>query len=155
MRKFLLSTLAVLSLSGAFAAERGVRVGDRLPALQVEFAKNAAPELNGKAVLVEFWATWCPLCIASIPHLNELYNKYAEKGLAIVAVTVETEKEIRRFRKKVPIDYPVGYAQGPAIFLQFKIGPIPEAFLANKAGKIIWQGSPSDLTDKIIQKALK
>ncbi len=51
--------------------------------------KGKDPVLTGKPLIVEFWATWCPPCRTSIPHLNEVYKKYKDKGLEIIGVTDE------------------------------------------------------------------
>src|SRR5215471_5656015 len=69
------------------AAAATLKVGDPAPKLQTgkwvqgepvkEFAK-------GKAYIVEFWATWCGPCRISIPHLNEIHNKFKDKGLIVI-----------------------------------------------------------------------
>ena len=43
-------------------------------------------DLKGKVVLVDFWATWCGPCVASLPHIQELYNKYHDKGFEVFCV---------------------------------------------------------------------
>jgi|GEM_PF-5856053 thiol-disulfide isomerase/thioredoxin len=47
-------------------------------------------EFRGKYVLIDFWATWCRPCLADIPHLKELYDKYKEKGFEIIGMDSET-----------------------------------------------------------------
>jgi peroxiredoxin len=89
-----------------------------------------------------------------IPHLNELHKKYAPKGLVMIGVsTDEDAKTIADFRKKDKIDYTVALDKG----LSEKLGvvTIPHAFLVTKDGKIVWQGSPIDLTAADLDKVVK
>src|SRR5678816_2605837 len=82
-----LAALAGFGGSSQAAAKATLKVGDPAPKLQVgkwvqgepvkEFAKD-------KAYIVEFWATWCGPCRTSIPHLNEVHNKFKDKGLIVI-----------------------------------------------------------------------
>jgi thiol-disulfide isomerase/thioredoxin len=53
---------------------------------------------RGKAVLVDFWATWCPPCVQQFPHTVELARRYADQGLAVVSVSIDDADEIERVR---------------------------------------------------------
>lgn len=58
---------------------------------------------RGKVVLVDFWATWCPSCVEQYPHTVELHRKYAERGLAVVSVSLdepEAEPQVQEFLRR-------------------------------------------------------
>ena len=129
-------------------------VGKELPALGVDYM-GKAPDLKGHAAIVEFWATWCPPCRKSIPHLNELNKKYQGKGLVIIGVTDEDKATIEKFRKGVPMEYNVAIDKGGKLGQQFGISGIPQAFVVGKDGKIVWEGHPAALNESVIENALK
>jgi thiol-disulfide isomerase/thioredoxin len=111
--------------------------------------------LRGKLVLVDFWATWCGPCIASIPHLNELQNKYASQGFTILGFTEQNRAGIEAFLKRTPMVYAIGL-EGNDTFDRYGVSGIPRAFLVNETGKIIWEGSSEDKAlDAAIASALK
>jgi thiol-disulfide isomerase/thioredoxin len=131
-----------------------VKQGEQLPTLSLNYL-GKQPDLTGKPLLVEFWATWCPPCRTSIPHLNEIYAKYKAKGLQIVGITDENEATVKKFQKQIPMDYNVAINTPGSIYEQFGIKAIPTAFLVNKSGKIVWTGHPMDLTEGEIQSVLE
>src|SRR5262245_9646167 len=93
MSKFLAlaATLALSAAPLAASSSGSLTVGDKPPALEVSaWVKGDAVKSfeSGKVYVVEFWATWCPPCRKSIPHLTELQAKYKEKGVTIVGVSV-------------------------------------------------------------------
>jgi thiol-disulfide isomerase/thioredoxin len=128
-------------------------IGEALPALRVDYV-GAKPDVAGKPLIVEFWATWCGPCRTSIPHLNEIHKKYKDRGLVIVGVTDEDNATIRKFTKTVPMDYFPGTDKGK---LSEKLGVegIPHAVLVDKSGKIVWEGHPMQLKDDKIEEVLK
>lgn len=129
-------------------------VGQNLPKLDIDFVKEA-PKYTGKPVILEFWATWCPPCRESIPHMNELHKKFKEKGLVIIGITEENNATINQFTKKNPIDYAAGTDRGGKLNKSFAVEGIPHAVIANKDGKIIWEGHPMQIKEKQIEEVLK
>ena len=100
--------------------------------------------LQGKVVLVEFWATWCGPCVAGIPHLNELQTKYRAAGLRVISLTDENRAQVEAFQKgaKSPIKYTVGVGSG--LSAKYGVTGIPHSFLVGRSGKLLWQGHPAE-----------
>ena len=129
-------------------------VGQKLPNSTLNYV-GTKPDLEGKPLLLEFWATWCPPCRKSIPHLNEIHAKFKDRGLMVVGVTDEPNAVIRKFRKEVPMDYAVATDTGGRLNEKMGVSGIPHAFLVNKSGEIVWEGHPGKLTDQDIEKILE
>ena len=110
-------------------------------------------ELNGKVVLIDFWATWCGPCVAGIPHLNELAEKHKADGLQILSFTNQSQKGIENFLKDTAMNYPIGVASD--LSLEYGVTGIPHAFIIGRDGKLIWEGNPTaKILDAEIDKAL-
>lgn len=140
--------------SDLFARTEKSMVGQTLPKLSVQWL-DKKPETEGKPTVVEFWATWCPPCRSSIPHLNEIYAKYKDKGLQIVGITDEDRAKIKKFEKEVPIEYAVALDANGKYAKPFGIQGIPHAVLVDKTGKIVWEGHPMSLKESQIEELLK
>ncbi|HEV3026355.1 MAG TPA: TlpA disulfide reductase family protein [Planctomycetota bacterium] len=106
-------------------------------------AEGASLEkLKGKVVIVEFWATWCPPCRASIPHLVELRNKTDKSKVEIIGLTDEPLSKVEKFAKDMKMNYIVGY--GSTSGEAYGVTGIPHAFVIGPDGKIAWDGHPMD-----------
>jgi len=140
--------------SDLFARTEKSMVGQTLPKLSVQWL-DKKPETEGKPMIVEFWATWCPPCRSSIPHLNEIHAKYKDKGLQIVGITDEDRAKIKKFEKEVPIEYAVALDANGKYAKPFGIQGIPHAVLVDKTGKIVWEGHPMSLKESQIEELLK
>ena len=129
-------------------------VGQKLPSSSLNFV-GTKPEMEGKPLLLEFWATWCPPCRTSIPHLNEIHAKFKDRGLQVVGVTDEPNAVIKKFQKDVPMDYAVATDTGGRLNEKMGVSSIPTAFLISKSGEVVWEGHPNRLTDGDIEKILE
>jgi thiol-disulfide isomerase/thioredoxin len=62
---------------------------------------------KGHPVVVNFWASWCGPCVEEMPSLAQLHREYAKKGIEFVGLGVDSDKNVKAFLQKVPVDYPV------------------------------------------------
>jgi thiol-disulfide isomerase/thioredoxin len=128
----------------AYAAEASALVGKAAPEVSAQDWLNSPPlalqALRGKIVIVEFWATWCPPCRKSIPHLIELYKKFSGQGVVIMGLTDEPKAKVEPFAKDMGMIYPVGC--GSKSSGAYGVTGIPHAAIVDTAGNVVWEGHP-------------
>ena len=67
-------------------------------------------EFQGKPLLINFWATWCPPCIEELPLIDAFYNRNKSKSLQVIGVAVDQPSMVRRYLTQKPLSFPVGLA---------------------------------------------
>jgi thiol-disulfide isomerase/thioredoxin len=96
---------------------------------------------QGKAVVVNFWATWCGPCQREIPLLNRMHAEYGPKGVQILGVAVDFAEDVRAFVAKKPLDYPtlMGEEDGAAAASAFGIESLAFPFTAftDRQGRVL------------------
>lgn len=106
---------------------------------------------EGKVVLINFWATWCPPCIAEMPELQELYDTYGDR-VDFYFITNEKPKPINFFLEKKGYNFPV-YLQTESSPKVLASSSLPTTYVISKSGEIIMQksGAASWNSDKVHQ----
>ena len=94
---------------------------------------------NGKVVLMNFWATWCPPCRVEIPFLIQLQKKYKDDGLLILGISLDDAPvdEVKEFAKATGMNYPI-IMRSRELLMEFGGVPaLPTSFLVNKEAKVV------------------
>lgn len=174
MRTTLAAAIASLALALSFSPaahaqeEKKFKVGVEPPAGfadHLEFIQGDKVETfsKDKVYVVEFWATWCPPCKRSIPHLTELQKDYGARGLQIIGVSDEPVDLVKKFVKEKgsAMDYTVATQKKDDTFIAEKwmqaTGQkgIPCAFVIARTGKLVHIGNPLDPNfDSVIKMTL-
>jgi thiol-disulfide isomerase/thioredoxin len=112
---------------------------------------------EGKVLLVDFWATWCPPCIAEIPNMKKNYEAYHDKGFEIIGLSCDKSQDvIENFVKEKEIPWAIVYgdkAPSPS-FEYYGISGIPTMILVGKDGKVISTTARGEELDKLLEKEL-
>lgn len=165
-------TVAAMLYTGAYqsrrtrnAASNGVQgnaIGKTAPDFELETLDGRKVKLSdyrGKAVLLNFWATWCQPCKVEMPWLIEFENKYKDQGFEIVGVAMEdTEKpEIEKFLKDMGVNYVVLLGKESVGEQYGGVLGLPTSFYIGRDGTIVQQHagliSKADI-ESHIQKAM-
>lgn len=110
--------------------------------------------LRGKAVVLEFWATWCGGCVAQIPHLNALATQFRDQPVVFLSVTDENPETVKAFLKKRPMKSWIGIDSDGATMRNFGIEVRPQTFLIDRKGNLWARISPDRLDAARIKRLL-
>ncbi len=155
--KRLVPILIMLAVVFVFNSRRSVlRPGSAAPAISADTWINTdgaleLSALKGKVVVVEFWATWCGPCRASIPHLNDLHDRWKDKDVMVIALTDEASEHVQQFVRKNGIRYAVG--TGSLSGFDYGVNSIPHAFVIAGDGTVVWDGYPGRDLDRAVAQA--
>jgi cytochrome c biogenesis protein CcmG/thiol:disulfide interchange protein DsbE len=103
----LLAFLTVL-LAGCYRGSRPPRIGTAAPDFTVQDADRTVTlrDLHGKVVVLNFWATWCAPCVEEMPSLVQLQQRFKDKGLSVVGVSIDVDGDAyHKFLKDYKIDF--------------------------------------------------
>ena len=94
-------------------------------------------DLRGQAVLLNFWATWCPPCRAEMPAIQQVYQKYRDRGFTVLAVDVqETDAQVAAFVQEQGLTFPILMDRDGAVSAAYQVKAMPSTFFIDRDGII-------------------
>jgi cytochrome c biogenesis protein CcmG/thiol:disulfide interchange protein DsbE len=111
----------------------------KLEPLGEEATTLGALAANGP-VLLDFWATWCRPCVAAIPELNALHERYRKQGFTVVGISVDGPRnyaKVKPFVSRMAIHYPIVLDEDGSLARVFQVTSVPAAFLLDRSGRVV------------------
>lgn len=145
-------------------AIEGLQPGDLAPELAVALDDGSTfqltdldgrpirlADLRGKAVWLNFWATWCPPCQQETPILRELAERYRERGLVVVAVAVQetTVDDVRAYAARYGLKHTIGFDTSGHVFRRYRVFGLPTQFFVGPDGIIRSVGKVVDMAGAV------
>lgn len=161
-KKTALFTLLILVVTVSLYGQKlPLQVGDKPPKLDFKRLKQGSSDepvtwkrLKNQVVIIDFWATWCPPCIKSFPHLNQLFREFEDKPVTFLSITYEPRNMVQPFLEKYKLDTIIGIDNDFAMFKSYGAWGIPMVVIVNQKGRIVSVIHPNYLTNELIQEVL-
>ena len=136
LRQLFISLLLILPFNVL-----AISVGDTAPSFKARTIDGSKSldleEYRGKVVLLDFWASWCPPCLKSLPKYNDLRREIGTANFEIVAVNVdENTDDARKFLQKYPVSYPIAKDPKGVLPGVFGVKAMPTSYLIDKNGVV-------------------
>ncbi len=134
-----------LSLVSAGAEEPPASVWQDVAWTDLAGRQWTRAELEGRVVLLDFWATWCAPCLAELPHLEELHERYADRGFVLLGVALDTldRRRLRSFLHRHDVRWPQVHesrgTDGEAA-RAFGVEAVPSTVLVDRSGRVVARG---------------
>ncbi|MBB5349169.1 TlpA family protein disulfide reductase [Desulfoprunum benzoelyticum] len=145
--KKILKTLVIIIcaavIGGSALVPAKVLASTKMPAFALEDVRDGqridSDSFEGKALLITFFATWCPPCLQEIPALVKLQNEFGPNGFSVVALSVDQggRAEVAELVEQQAINYPVLMADAATAENFGGVYGIPVSFLVNKSGNVV------------------
>lgn len=126
--------------SSVFGGSGKPEEGSKVPAIDLlglDGLGHTLDEYKGKAIVLNFWGSWCTPCVKEMPALQAQWEKWKDKDVVVVGINVgEDQMTVENFVKQVDIDFPILMDTGRDAVRSYGISPLPTTFFINAKGKI-------------------
>lgn len=126
--------------SSVMGGDGSLKKGSKAPdfeLLGLDGQTHSLKEYKGKAVVLNFWGSWCAPCVKEMPALQKQWEKWKEQGVVVLGVNVgEDRMTVENFVKQVDIDFPVVMDTGRDAVRSYGVSPLPTTFFINAKGKV-------------------
>jgi peroxiredoxin len=144
----------------SFAAPRSGQIAPDFKVITTSGQQVSLENYRGRVLVLDFFATWCQPCRASITHLAEMNRKYGQHGLYVLGMSADEDGErvVKAFADKNRITYPVALA-GESTLTDYGVRSVPVMFVIDKKGRVaeVFRGSTDEVnrsTEQLIKKLL-
>ena len=163
--KRLSKALLMITLISTCSASMALEEGDKIPEFDIASIYENQPnislkDLEGKTLFIDFWASWCAPCITSLPLYNEIYDKYQDQGLEVIAVNVDNPIEDGLdFLIDTPLDFLIPQDPEGDVSEMFGVIGMPSSYLVSPDGNVRlvhmgFRNGDIDIIEEEIQKVL-
>jgi len=145
MKKYLGFILFVLCMTSLSIQAKPVKIPEfSLPSTNGTITHDS---FKGKVIYLDFWASWCKPCVKSFPWLNQLHEKYKDKGLVVLAINLDSDKALAdAFLKQIPAKFTVAFDKEGVTPGLFKVKGMPSSFMVDREGYL--QGQHTGFREK-------
>jgi peroxiredoxin len=95
---------------------------------------------QGKVVLIDFWATWCPPCVAEIPQLKDVYAQIKERGFEIIGISLDSDREVlENFTRQKDLPWRIGFSgngMDDEVAKLYRVDSAPRYLLVDRKGVV-------------------
>lgn len=132
------STLVAIAIATVWTTLAGApKTGEAFPDLTKANLEGTLPDLAGKVLVVDFWASWCGPCKKALPTFIDLHKEYGPKDVVFIAISLDEEKsDMDAYLRKNPIPFTVVRDPKGKLAERLGIQGIPASFIVTAAGKI-------------------
>jgi len=118
------------------------KIGGRPPAFEnvadIEGKLHSLDDYKGKPVIINFWGTFCPPCVAEMPAIERQYQKYKDQGLVVLAINLsEDDITVRDFLKRFDLSYTILRDKNRMIERRYALRSYPTTFFIGRDGRIM------------------
>ena len=156
-----LQCIVLLIVPSLNAQQHHLQIGQLPPEISfISFSSNKSiavsdSNMRETVYLLDFWATWCAPCIASIPHMDSLMAAFRGRNVKFISITYEPKPLVEKFLRKHPMKSEIGLDENFAMFRRYNAWAIPNIVMINSNGTIAGRIHPAKLNKSIIEDLIE